>query len=473
MNELEEWNRDAIRRRRAWLGVCVAACSNALFVVDASLVSLSLPKVEAEFGDVARSTIGWMASGFMVAQTSLLLIGGRVGDRRGRKKFFLFGLMLFSLAALLTAAAPNIQLVIAGRVAQGAGAAFLTSSGLALVLPMFPHSKAPIVIGTWGAIGSAAAWLTPSLGALVVEHSWRLAFVLVAPVGMTIFLIGRKVLVEQGADYLSGRTDRASYLLGPIGLGTMMFVLSQAPHLGWTSLPVVTLGPVAAVLIALFIQRCATTATPLLDLSIARTPIFAANALAGCIQQVGFFGWFLTGPLIMTGLWGWSVREAGLAVALSQVMSTIGAPIGGRMVTRFGYTPPIVVSSMITASGSFWLFLTATEQPDFWFSYLPAALVMGFGAAICGTMTVGAALGAIPAQSMGAGNSLLQLVRRMGGAIGVAVAIALLGNGTGDALLPGARRVWLMVTVVHIAMGVPLLLTRSAVRDQVAVGRAA
>ena len=149
IDDLRGWEADPVRRRRAWRGVCVAAASVFLFVVDAGLVALSLPEVEAEFPGSSRSTIAWMASGFLVAQASMLLIGGRLGDQRGRKRFYLFGLLLFSFGAGLTAIAPTISLIIAARVLQGIGAAFLTSSALALVLPMFPSSKAPVVIGTW------------------------------------------------------------------------------------------------------------------------------------------------------------------------------------------------------------------------------------------------------------------------------------------------------------------------------------
>jgi NTE family protein len=215
-------------------------------------------------------------------------------------------------------------------------------------------------------------------------------------------------------------------------------------------------GAVSIAMVTAFWWRCRVAKTPLLDLAITRIPTFTSNAVSGAFQQVGFFGWFLTGPLIMTSVWGWSVRQAGFALALSQVMASIGSPIGGQLVSRFGHTPPIVVSSLITAVGSTWLLVTATTTPNFWGCFLPAALVMGFGSSICGTMTTGAALASLPQSMLGAGNSLVQLVRRIGGAVGVALAVALLGEGRGTDLLPGARRVWMLVTVIHIGMGLPL-----------------
>ena len=454
--DLQAWNADPVHRRAAWIGVCVAAASVFLFVVDSGLVALSLPKIAAEHPNIARGTLAWIATGFLVAQSSLLLIGGRLADRRGRKRYYLFGLTLFSVGAALTSVAPSVPLIIAARVVQGVGGAFLASSALALVLPMFPVSKVPAVIGAWGAIGSVAAWLTPTLGALVVDVNWRYAFGGLAPLGVVVALIGRRVLHEQIITDLEGRTDRLSYYVGPIGLGLLMLVLAQGSRWGWASPSVIVLGGLAVVLIVVFVRRCVTAAVPLVDLAILRNRVFAANTIAGAVQQIGFFGWFLTAPLIMIALWGWSVREAGLAVALGQVMASVAAPLGGQLAIRYGNSRPIVVSSFITAGGSAWLLATATARPNFVGVVLPASMLMGFGSGMCGTMTTGAALAALPASMLGAGNSLVQLERRMGGALGVALAAGLLGEGSGSGLLAGARRVWWMVTILHIFMSAPL-----------------
>ena len=455
--DLQAWNEDPARRRAAWTGVCVAAASIFLFVVDTGLVSLALPKIAAQNPRVSRSTLAWIATGFLLAQSSLLLVGGRLADRRGRKRFYLFGLTLFSIGAALTAMAPTVTWIIAVRIVQGIGAAFLASSALALVLPMFPAVKAPMVIGVWGGIGSVAAWLTPTLGALVVEHNWRYAFAGIAPFGILIALVGRRVLPDDAEVDHTGRTDRISYYIGPIGLGLLMVVLAQGHRWGWLSPLVLSMALAACVLIGAFLRRCATSDVPLLDLAIFRTRTFSANALSGTLQQTGFYGWFLTGPLIMTALWGWSVRKAGLAMALGQVMASVASPLGGKMSMRYGNTRPIAVSSFITASGSAWLLLTASAEPNFVGVVLPASMLMGFGSGMCGTMTTGAALASLPSSTLGAGNSIVQLTRRMGGALGVALAAGLLGGRTGAGLLPGARRVWWTVTIIHVGMSAPLL----------------
>jgi MFS family permease len=182
--------------RRAWLGVCAAAVSIFLFVADSALTAIALPSIEATFAEWPRSAVGWVASSFVVAQASMLLVAGQLGDRRGRKRFYLLGLAMYTAGALIVSIAPTLPVVIAARVIQGFGAAFLTSGALPLVLPLFPESKAPRVIGTWGAIGSVAAWLTPTAGGALVEANWRLAYAAIVPIGVAAFLLGARVLPE-------------------------------------------------------------------------------------------------------------------------------------------------------------------------------------------------------------------------------------------------------------------------------------
>lgn len=468
VDRLERWDDDPAMRRAAWTAVCVASASIFLFVVDSGLMSLSLPEIEHEFPRSARSTVAWVAGGFLIAQAALLLIAGRIGDRRGRRRFYLVGLTVFSLGALATAVAPSMATIIAARIGQGVGAAFLTSGALALVLPMFPRRKAPMVIGVWGGVGSAAGWLTPTAGALLVDVNWRLGFAVVAPLGLLVCAVGRRVLPDPPGDGGRGPTDRIGLVLGPAALGMLMLALSRGGTWGWGSAATVGLAGVAIVLLAVFAVRCTRVETPLVDPSILATRDFFANVSAGFLQQIGYYSWFIVAALVMTGVWGWSVRDAGFAIALSQVPASVGAPVGGRLAVRYGHTPPIVWSALLTAGGGLWMLLTTGPEPDFWGSWLPAAVLLGFGGGICGTMTSGAALSALPAAMLGAGNSLQQLIRRVGSAVGVALGVALLGEGKGPALLAGSKRVWTLSMLAHLAMCVPLLWARRLSRASAA-----
>jgi len=361
----DRWEDDRQQRVQAWVAACIAASSQFLYVADSGLVALSLPAIGDDFAGVSRSTLGWVAGAFLVAQSSLLLVGGRLGDRYGRKRFFLFGTAVFSAGALLTALAPTIWMLIAARAVQGSGAAFMTSGALALALPMFPAHRAAVVIGTWGAIGSVAAWSTPTLASLIVERSWRAGFLVMAPIGVAAWVIGRRVLVEQPIDQAGGRTDRLSLLLGPPALGLAMLVLSRGGNWGWASHLTLTLGFAALALLVGFVWRSVVAVSPLLDLDIVRNRWFAANVVAGACTQMAFTGWFLTAPLVMHGAWGWSISKIGLALALGQVMASVGSPLGGQLVLRYGPVVPIVTGAICTSVGMLWLVVNVSEQIDF------------------------------------------------------------------------------------------------------------
>ncbi len=455
---LEDWETNAARRRRAWIGVCVAATSTFLFVTDSAVVALALPKIAQRFPDTPRSLLAWVATGFMVANSSFLLVGGRLGDQRGRKRAYQFGLALFSLGALLTALAPNLKLLIAARVIQGIGAAFLTSSALALVLPLFPRHKAAVVVGAWGSVGSIAAWLTPTAGALVVERNWRWGFALMAPIGLVALFAGRNVLEEQVGEQSGSRTDWSGFVLGPPALGGLMLVVSRGRDWGWTSPATLGLAIASAVFFVAFVWRCSTVDVPLLDLRLFSNRRYSVNVLTGAMQQFGYFSWLLTAPLVMTSMWDWSIRKAGFAIAVGQFFCSIGSPVGGRLVERWSTSAVIAWGGFLTGSGALLWTTGAAAKPNFWLTYLPGAVLFGFGSAVCGTVTTAASLKALPQSSLGTGNSVQQLIRRLGGALGISLAIPLLGTATGPALLPGAKRLWLICALIHFALIIPMLL---------------
>jgi len=236
-----------------------------------------------------------------------------------------------------------------------------------------------------------------------------------------------------------------------------MFAIVQSEQWGLANVRVLAPAVAAVGLIALLIARSKRHPEPLLDLSLLRVRLYAANLAGGSIQQAGFFSWFLTAPLIMSELWGWSTKEIGLALAVSQILSTIGSPLGGQIVIRWGSNVAIAFGTTVNIVAMLWAVTTMSAESDFWGSYLPMALLFGFGSAIAGTVTTGAALAALPTELLGTGNSIIQLVRRMGGALGTAAGFALLGEASGPDLLDGARRAWILVAVIHACILLTLL----------------
>lgn len=444
--------------RRSWLALGVAAASIFLFVFDSGLLSVSLPAVEHDFPGTSRATLSWLATGYLVALASFLLVAGRVADRRGRKRIYLAGLSLFSVGAIMTSLAPTIGLVIAARVVEGIGGAFMTASSLALVLPDFPPEKQQTAIGIWGGIGSLGSVLAPTVGAIAVQDvSWRLGFALVGALGLASLALGARVLHEPVARIEPVAIHVLNVVFGSVGLGMLALVLSQGRRWGWHSVGTLVTAASSALLITAFVYRAKREVSPLLDFGLFQFPQWTSNTLAAGIQQIGFFSWFLTTPLILVNVWGWSVVASGSAMALGLAVSAISGPLGGRWADRSGTTIPIVISAIVAAAGPGWLALTARPHPAFWTAFLPATLLMGGGGGICGMLTTGGALQRMPPTTLGSANSTHQLFRRICGMAGVAVALALLGDHVGPSLLSSARVVWTMVSVAHLVMCVPLL----------------
>jgi MFS family permease len=171
------------------------------------------------------------------------------------------------------------------------------------------------------------------------------------------------------------------------------------------------------------------------------------------VQQIGFFAYFFSMPIILIGVWGWSALEAGYAMAFSMAISAIVVPPAARWAERRGYTGLILFGAAVVSCATLWWLLTFDVEPDLWWALVPGLVLQGTGSSIVGNFTSGAALTHVPPHVMGQGNSLHQMSRRVGGAIGVAAAIALLGESADpEALLDGARHVWAMLIGVHVVM---------------------
>ena len=449
-------------RARAWAAVCIAAASAFLYVADSAFVSLAIPQIEATFPSVPRARIGWVATAFMVTQASLLLIAGRLGDRRGRRRWFVLGLTAYGVGAAIAAVAPGLWWLLGARVVQGAGAALFAAGALALVLPLFPSARAAHVVGVWGLVGSVAGWLTPVLGSWLVGINWRWEFAVLAPAALAVALLGMRLLPEPPPIESPHRTDRVGLLLAPPAFGLAMLVLSQGSRWGWASARTLLLLAAVAVLLVAFVRRSFVAASPLLDISLLRIRGYRANIVAGVLQQASFFGWFLTAPLVMHNVWGWDGWHIAAGLFLSQITSSIGSPLTGPMVERMGGAVTVSLGAVLNALGAAGLVFVLPMTSGSFAAFIPCALLVGFGCSICGTATSGVALSYIPTHDLGAANSLQQLVRRMGGALGVAAAVGLLGEADGRDMLPGAQRAWALSAVLVALLIVPVMRARRA-----------
>jgi EmrB/QacA subfamily drug resistance transporter len=439
--------------RHAWVVALAASASTFVFMIDSGLLSIAFPKLQETFPTTDRGTLSWAFTGFSVVMAACMAFAGNLADRIGRKRVYLWGLAVYGVGAAVTATAPTVAVLIASRLVQGAGAAFFVTSALALMLVEFPPERRGAALALWGIVGAVAGILAPTAGAKILDQwSWRWAFGTLAVLALGSVVLGR-VLVDTRSESMTAAPDTASVIVGAGGIALITLAISRGTAWGWTSPMTAGALIIGLALLPVVLHRSRTRPRPLVPPLLMQLRRYRLLTLACVAQQVGFFGYFFSLPIILTGVWNWSVLEAGYAMAVSMAVSAVVIVFAARFADARGYTRLILVGAAIATSSALWWIVTMGTTPDIWLALGPGIVLQGIGSSIVGNLTTGAALKGVPVELMGSANSLHQMSRRVGGALGVALTVALIGASTDPTeLLDGARRAWGLLIAAHVLM---------------------
>ena len=430
--------------RAAWVALAVVSAGTFGIILDMMAANVAFPFIEREFPATPRSTLAWVSSGYAIASAALLLVAGRLADRYGRRRVFLAGAATFGLVSAVTAAAPNPAVLIGARLVQGAGAAMITSTAIALILPEFPPDRRGLAIGVWGTVSSAGAAAGPTLGAVAIQSvGWRPVFLLNVPLAAVTLVLGRRFLSEHRDPAATGRIDLVGTVAGTAAIALATFAILQGPRWGWTSRGVELSAAAAAVVTAVFLHRCMRAASPLVDLGLFRHRPFAVANLSQAGTQLAIMAWFLTTPLFLINVWGYSALVGGTAVAVGMVASFVSIPVG-RWSDSHGYRTVLAAGGVLSAAGMGLWAVGVGDEPNLWTWYGAGLLAFGVGAGMVGIVVTNAALAGLPEPSLAAANAVFQTIRRLVGAIGVAIAVALLGDRSTESVA-SFRHVWLLI----------------------------
>ena len=293
--------------------VLVVVCAGVVLAsLDLFIVNLALPSIARDLHQSSLGSLSWVLNGYSIVYASLLVLLGRLAERRQRDLAFLLGVLIFTASSAACAAAPSLTVLVVFRVIQAAGAALLTPTSLSLVLATASEAKRAGSVRAWTAVGGIAAGLGPVIGGLLVATSWRLVFLVNVPVGIVALAVGWRRLPS-----VPGRQVPAPDVLGALfvtlGVGALSLGLVEANSWGWGSAGVVGSLAASMVLLGGAAVHTLRNRNPLLDPQLFRVRTFSGSSVVGLLFSVAFGAMLLSVVLWMQDVWGWSALKAGLA----------------------------------------------------------------------------------------------------------------------------------------------------------------
>jgi EmrB/QacA subfamily drug resistance transporter len=441
--------------------VLAVVCAGVILAsLDMFIVNVALPLVAADLGG-SLSALSWVLNGYAIVYAAALVPAGRLADRSGRKRGFLVGVAVFTIASACCAAATSTAMLVGFRVLQAVGAALLTPASLSIVLATFPPERRGRAVRIWTAMGGLAAALGPVVGGLLTQLDWRWIFLVNVPVGLAAIAVGTRLIPD-----LPGERGPMPDALGAVlltgAIGTLVLALVQGNEWGWTSARILALFGLALAAGAAFFVRSARHPSPVLELSLLRVRTYALALLCTILFSAAFAGMLLSVVLWAQEQWGWTALRTGVAIAPGPLMVPLFAVAAGPLIARAGPGPVIALGNAVFAAGVLWWAATVSVRPDYG-DLIGGLLITGAGVGLTLPTTMATASVSLPPHRFATGAAVVNMVRQVGFAVGVAMIVAILGaRVAGRSELATFRYGWVAVAAVALLGAVPALLLRRA-----------
>jgi EmrB/QacA subfamily drug resistance transporter len=400
--------------------IAAAVLGSGVAALDSTIVNIALPAIGREF-KVGVEDLQWVASGYLLTLAGLLLLGGALGDRYGRKRVFLVGVVWFGVASLLCGLAPNVTSLIGARALQGVGGALLTPGSLAILEASFEPDDRARAIGAWSGLGGVATAVGPFFGGyLIAAVSWRLIFLINVPLIVAVVLVSLRHVPESRDEGAGGHIDVLGAALATVGLAGLCYGLIEWPALGWTS-PLV-LGALGLGLgaLALFMVVEARVPRPLLPLSLFRSRQFTAANLVTFVVYGALGGGLFLLPIELQQVAHYTPLEAGIALLPVTFIMLFLSARSGALASRIGPRLQMSLGPLVVAVGMI-LFARIDASGDYVLQVLPAVLVFGLGLAITVAPLTSTVLDAAPTHEAGVASAVNNDVARAAGLLAVAI----------------------------------------------------
>lgn len=395
--------------------------ASGMVFIDATVVSVILPMLQLDL-NVSSVKIQWVVEAYLLFLSALILLGGALGDRYGRKRVFQLGIVLFTLSSIGCGLSQTLLQLTVARSLQGIGGALLTPGSLAIINAAFPARERGKAIGIWSGFTAITTALGPVFGGWLSDHaSWRWVFFLNFPLALVTLALAQKYIPAQRGKSGDVPLDIKGAVTSTLALSGMTFALIEAGHLGWQNL---TVGPgllAGILLFGVFIRIESESACPMMPLSLFHSREFsAANLLTFFLYgALGAVFYFL--PFNLIQVQGFTAAQAGAANLPFVLILFFMSRWSGGLYDRFGARTPLILGSLIAGIGFILLGYLPGLHANYWTGFSPGLIVFGIGMAICIAPLTSAVLGAIPVEYSGLASGINNAVARMAGLLGIAV----------------------------------------------------
>ena len=425
---------------RKWLTLAAVSFGLFMIMLDNTVVNVALPTIQEDLG-LETSQLLWVVTGYALSFAALMLTGGKLADLYGRRRIFVLGLVIFTLASLACGLADSGEMLIAARIVQGGGAALMNPATLSIIAATFPPHQRGMAIGIWAGVSALALAIGPLVGGLLTEHlNWNWIFFVNIPVGIAAIIVSLLVIRESKDESEEQKLDFLGLLTSGIGLFALTYGLIEANAHGWTSALILGSFAVAAIALAAFVLLELHQRLPMLDLTLFRNGTFAGANIVILLVALAMFGVFFFVSIYMQTILGYSAVQAGAAFLPMTILVILIAPLAGKASDRIGSRWLMTVG--MTLLGVQLIYLSRLGLDSTFWDLLPGFMIGGIGMALTMTPSAAAAVRSVPVDKSGVGSAVLNAFRQVGGSVGVAMMGAIFayeaaGRTTPEAFIDG------------------------------------